>query len=125
MQVDDTKHKVYIYNLDDELSSSDSDPDDGRLVFLPDIERALRANRIPPVVRANSDGQLAGRSLEDMQVVLYNVPSSLSVAPEHDSVRKAIIEARARARQGRGPVALVPAPALESRAATGEQVAMG
>lgn len=99
MQLDDSKHKVYIYNLDDELSSSDSEPEDGKLIFLPDIERALRANRIPPVVRANSEGQLAGKNIEDMQLVLYNVPSSLSVAPEHDNVRKAILEARARARR--------------------------
>lgn len=118
MQLDDSKHKVYIYNLDDELSSSDSEPEDGKLIFLPDIERALRANRIPPVVRANSEGQLAGKNIEDMQLVLYNVPSSLTVAPEHDNVRKAILEARARARreqeqeqrgEGGGP-ALLGAP---------------
>ena len=101
MQLDDSKHKVYIYNLDDELTSDESEPDEGKVVFLPDIERALRANRIPPVVRANSEGQLAGKNLDDMQLVLYNVPSSLTVAPEHDSVRKAIIEARARARARR------------------------
>ena len=98
MLLDDSKHKVYIYNLDDELTSSDSEPEDGRVVFLPDIEKALRANRIPPVVKVNSEGYLAGKNLKDMQVVLYNEPSSLTVAPEHDTVRKAIIEARARAR---------------------------
>lgn len=101
MQLDDSKHKVYIYNLDDELTSDESEPEEGKVVFLPDIERALRANRIPPVVRANSEGQLAGKNLDDMQLVLYNVPSSLTVAPEHDNVRKAILEARARARAQR------------------------
>ena len=99
MQLDDSKHKVYIYNIDDELSSSESEAEDGKVIFLPDIERALRANRIPPVVRANDEGQLGGKNIEDMQLVLYNVPSSLTVAPEHDSVRKAILEARARARR--------------------------
>lgn len=102
MHVDDTKHKVYIYNIDDELSSSDSEIDDGRLVFLPDIERHLRKHRlhlsaaspsIPRPVPVNPDGELAG-----MQVVLYQEPSSLSVPAEQDSVRKAIIDARARAR---------------------------
>lgn len=93
MQVDDTKHKVYIYDLDAELSDSDTS-DDGRLVFLPDIEKHLRESRIPPSILANSEGELAGQK----QMVLYNVPASLSVPVEKDSVRKAIIESRARAR---------------------------
>lgn len=94
MQLDDSKYKVYIYNIDDELSS-ESEAEDGRLVFLPDIEKHLRINRvpIPPPILPNSDGELAG-----MQMVLYNVPSSISVPQEQDSVRKAIIESRARIR---------------------------
>lgn len=104
MHLDDTAHKVYIYNLDDELSSdNESDAEsrihgDGKLVFLPDIEKHLRANRLPMVPRPilpNQDGELAG-----MQLVLYSDgPSSLTVPEEQDSVRKAIIEARARVRQ--------------------------
>jgi hypothetical protein len=93
MHVDDSKHKVYIYNIDDELSE-DSESDDGKLVFLPDIERHLKANRIPPHILTNSDGELAG-----MQMVLYSDPKSLSVPEEKDSVRKAIIEARHRLRK--------------------------
>lgn len=93
MQLDDTKHKVYIYNIDDELSS-DSDSDDARLVFLPDIEKHLRANRIPPSILANKDGEIAG-----MQIVLYSDPKSLSVPESKDSVRKAIIESRHRTRE--------------------------
>jgi len=94
MQLDDTKHKVYIYDLDAELSDSESS-DDGRLVFLPDIRKHLRETRIPPRVLANGEGELAGMN---NQLVLYNVPSSLTVPEEQDSVRKAIIESRARAR---------------------------
>ncbi|KAL2063421.1 hypothetical protein VTL71DRAFT_5226 [Oculimacula yallundae] len=93
MQLDNTKHKVYIYDLDAELSDSESS-DDGKLVFLPDIQKHLRETRIPPMVLANSDGELAGNN----QLVLYNIPSSLTVPEEQDSVRKAIIETRARAR---------------------------
>lgn len=108
MLLDDTKHKVYIYNLDDELSSdADSDPDEARLVFLPDVERHLRANRIVPGIPGapggsvprpilpNKDGELAG-----MQLVLYDDGvRSVSVPEEQDSVRKAIIEARERHRR--------------------------
>ncbi len=93
MQLDDSKHKVYIYNLDDELSS-ESEPEDGKLAFLPDIEKHLRSNRIPPSILSNKDGELAG-----MQLVLYSEPTSLSVPKEQDSVRKAILEARARLRE--------------------------
>jgi hypothetical protein len=93
MQLDNTKHKVYIYDLDAELSDSESS-DDGKLVFLPDIEKHLRESRIPPSVLANSEGELAGNN----QMVLYNIPSSLTVPEARDSVRKAIIETRARAR---------------------------
>ncbi|KAL6794975.1 hypothetical protein GGI42DRAFT_357038 [Trichoderma sp. SZMC 28013] len=93
MQVDDSKHVVYINDLDAELSS-DSENDDGKLIFLPDIEKHLRQNRIPRHILANDEGELAG-----MQLVLYSDPKSLSVPEEKDSVRRAIIEARHRARE--------------------------
>ena len=92
MQLDDSKYKVYIYNIDDELSS-DSESDEAKLVFLPDIEKHLRKSRVrmmPPAAPPNPD--------EGKELVLYSVPSSLSVPEEHDSVRKAIIDARSRAR---------------------------
>ncbi len=142
MHVDDTKYKVYIYNIDDELaddeassSSPDADIDSsgasalravsgdgsgGKLVFLPDIDKHLReAARgvalsasvsaaaaaaavaassqklaVPRPVLPNQEGELAG-----MQLVLYNEPSSLSVLPENDSVRQAIMDVRARHRE--------------------------
>jgi hypothetical protein len=93
MQVDETKHRVYIYNIDEELAEESSD-DEGKLVFLPDIERRLRENRIPPQVFANGDGELAG-----MQLVLYDDPKSLSVPESKDGVRKAIIDSRRRIRE--------------------------
>ncbi|KAI1170685.1 hypothetical protein F4777DRAFT_102303 [Nemania sp. FL0916] len=110
MQLDNTKHKVYIYDLDAELSSADENseseslpgsPTSGRdrLIFSPEIKRHLYRSRIPSAVLANPDGQLAGHSINDMQMVLYSEPSSLTVPREQDPVRKAILEARARARQ--------------------------
>ncbi|ROT43604.1 hypothetical protein SODALDRAFT_375756 [Sodiomyces alkalinus F11] len=103
MRVDDMKHKVYIYSLDDELSASDSEPDEARLVFLPDIDRHLRSRRIgfsspaapsiPRPVPPAPDGDFS-----DMQLVLYRDPTSLSVPAEQDGVRRAILESRARAR---------------------------
>lgn len=96
MRLDDTKHKVYIYDIDDELASEGDADAEEQVVFLPDIERHLRANRIPPSLL------LGEPDLEDLaakQLVLYHVPSSITVPEEQDSVRKAIIEARARVRE--------------------------
>ncbi|KAJ8066448.1 hypothetical protein OCU04_005507 [Sclerotinia nivalis] len=96
MQLDDSKHKVYIYNLDDELSDSDAS-DDGRLIFLPDISKHLRETRIPPHILANKDGELAG---VNNQLILYDtaVPRNHNVPEEQDLVRKAFLEAREKAR---------------------------
>jgi len=119
MQLDDTKHKVYIYDLDAELSSEAEADDEsdtcstsgkGRLVFLPDIEKHLFSHQnqnhncrmlIPPSIFANKAGELAGHNIKDMQMVLYreSEPSSLTVPRHQDNVRRAILEARARLRE--------------------------
>ncbi|KAJ2967915.1 hypothetical protein NQ176_g9437 [Zarea fungicola] len=92
MRLDDTKDHVYIYNIDEELEE-DSEPEPGKVIFLPDIEKILWENRIPRHILANKDGELAG-----MQMVLYSDPKSLSVPEEKDGVRKAILESRRRIR---------------------------
>ncbi|KAI4101424.1 MAG: hypothetical protein LQ339_005073 [Xanthoria mediterranea] len=90
MQLDDTKDKVYIHNLDAELADLESDEDTP--IYLPDIEKKLA--KIPRSV-------LMGRNppITNNQMVLYNVPSSLSVPQEQDNVRRVIIESRTRARE--------------------------
>jgi hypothetical protein len=90
MHIDDTKDKVYIYDLDAELSDTDSEKD--QIVFLPEIEK--RITKIPKSVLLNREDTPPSH-----EVVLYNVPSSLLVPEEKDSVRKAIIESRARVRE--------------------------
>ena len=90
MQLDDTKDRVYIKNLDEELADIESEEE--KLVFLPDIEKKL--GKIPKSVLLGE-----GHPCTSNEVVLYSVPSSLSVPEEQDKVRKAIIESRARARE--------------------------
>ncbi|KAL9077783.1 MAG: hypothetical protein Q9161_000155 [Pseudevernia consocians] len=93
MQLDDTKDKVYIHNLDDELADIESEEE--RLVFLPDIDKKLgMMGKIPKSVLLGEGHPSTGN-----EMVLYSVPSSLSVPEEQDKVRKAIIESRARARE--------------------------
>jgi len=102
MELEDTKHKVYIYDLDKELAESESD--DERPIFIPDIEKHLV--KIPKSILIGDDTKKAAKN---MQMILYSVPSSLTVAKEKDSVRKAIIEARQRARE-KHAITTPPAP---------------
>ena len=93
MQLDDTKDKIYIHNLDDELADIESEEE--KLVFLPDIEKKLgMIGKIPTSMLLGEGHPSTGNAM-----VLYSVPSSLSVPEEQDKVRKAIIESRARARE--------------------------
>jgi hypothetical protein len=89
MHLDDTKDKVYIHDLDRELEGADS-PED-TIAFLPEIEKRFTA--IPKSVLTSSSSSSTGQ-----EVVLYQVPSSITVPEEQDNVRRAIIETRARAR---------------------------
>ena len=90
MLVDDTKDRVYIHNLDDELS--DIEAEEEKLIFLPDIEKKL--GKIPKSVLLGESHPSTGN-----QLVLYGVPTSLSIPKDQDNIRKAIIESRARARE--------------------------
>lgn len=103
MEVEDTAHKVWIHDLDAELASLGDGADglnaDG-VVFIPDIEKKL--NKIPRHVLTGrrDEDEIDVRLLEGAgQLILYNVPASLTVPEELDGVRKAIIESRARARE--------------------------
>ena len=88
MPVDETKDRIYIHDLESELA--DIDGEESGVAFLPEIEKKLAA--LPTGVIGESSYN-RGR-----EMVLYQVPSSISVPQEQDHVRKAIIAARARAR---------------------------
>jgi hypothetical protein len=94
MQVEDTPHRLYIHDLSAELSDIESDEESP--IFLSDIEKHLAKIRkhilLGPRPRAPEP-------TAENQMVLYNVPSSLTVPEAQDSVRKAIVEARARVRE--------------------------
>ena len=88
MQVDNTKDRVFIHNLDDEISEAESEEE--KLVFLPDIEKKL--GKLPKSVLLSESHPSTATAM-----VLYSVPTSLSIPEGQDKVRKAIIESRARA----------------------------
>jgi hypothetical protein len=105
MQVEDTPHRVYIHNLAAELSDIDSDSENP--IFLSDIEKHL--SQIPRHVLLGPPP----KATEHNQMVLYNVPSSLTVPEEQDNVRKAIVEARQRIREKQVSGVTEPARVLE------------
>ncbi|KAJ4325126.1 hypothetical protein N0V94_000840 [Neodidymelliopsis sp. IMI 364377] len=100
MHVEDTPHRVYIADLAAELSDIESDSDTP--IYLSDIEKHL--SKIPRHVLLGPPP----KPTKHNQVVLYNVPTSLSVPEEQDNVRKAIVEARQRIRNSQASAVTEP-----------------
>ena len=86
MRVDDTKDKVYIHDLDAELA--DIEDQEPHIEFLPEIDKKLAA--FPSLLESRP--LLPSQS----QLVLYR---PISFPEEVHNARKAIIEARKRARE--------------------------
>lgn len=88
MLLDDTKDKVYIHDLDKEIEDLETEEQD--VAFLPEIEKQLTA--IPKSV-------LREKKPVNNELVLYRLPTSLTVSEDKDSVRRAIADSRRRARE--------------------------
>jgi hypothetical protein len=104
MQVEDTPNRIYIHDLAAELSDIESDEENP--IFLADVEKHL--SKIPKHVLMGPEP----KAMRDNQLVLYNIPSSISVPHEEDNVRKAIVEARARMREKQASGIGEPRPKL-------------
>ena len=91
MNVDDTRHRVYVQNLDAEIAEIEANEPAERLIFLPDIEKHF--SRIPERLLPSPQD-----AAQQQELVLYSVPKSLTLDEDHDSVRRAILDARQRAR---------------------------
>jgi len=89
--MDDTSNHIYIHDLDEELA--DLKPEEERLIFLPDIEKQL--SKLPRQVLTGRSDTTTG----NQELILYGVPRSLTVDEGNDSVRRAMVEARQRARE--------------------------
>ena len=91
MPVDETKDRIVIHDLEAEIAEIEAA--EPRTMFLPDIDKKVSA--IPQRLLQDQSG-----NTNNTQIVLYEIPSSISVPKEKDAVRKAIIASRARAREG-------------------------
>lgn len=97
MHLDDTPDKIYIHDLEAELASLAPEPEE-RLIFLPDIERALA--RLPKQVFIHPSE--AARGSQGKELVLYGPGGNHgedSDEETEDLVRRAIGETKARARR--------------------------
>lgn len=128
MAVDETKHRVYISNLDKEIAQIEAAEEAAKkTIFIPDVDKRILEQRIRLSIWANKDGELAGMN-QDQALVLYDFPRSLTVDESQDSVRKAILESRKRAQdeqrrkaglpplqsaQGLAVSTTIPAPATD------------
>lgn len=90
MPIDETKDRIVIHDLAAEIAEIEAA--EPKTMFLPDIDRKVSA--IPQTLLQNQSG-----NTNNTQMILYEVPSSISVPKEADAVRKTIIAARARARE--------------------------
>lgn len=97
MNIDETKDKIYIHDLDSEIAKIEAEEPKG--IFLADVERKISA--IPQQLLRNQSNNT------NTQMVLYQVPSSISVPEGQDHVRKAIIAARTRAREAQAAKATI------------------
>ena len=86
MLLDDTKDTIYIHDLEKEIA--DIEAEEQNVAFLPEIDKRLTT--IPKSV-------LRGDKPANNELVLYRLPTSLTVPEDRDSVRKAVAEARDRA----------------------------
>lgn len=122
MAVDETKHRVYISNLNKEIAEIEAAEEAAKkTIFIPDIDKRILegAHRsIPLSIYANKDGELAGMN-QDQALVLYDFPKSLTVDESKDSVRKAILESRKRAQDRQRREASLPLAEDSSTVAQG------
>ncbi|KAL2814727.1 hypothetical protein BJX63DRAFT_189034 [Aspergillus granulosus] len=88
MMLDDTKHTVYVHDLEQELEETEFLQ--AGLTILPGLSDKLSMSKM----------LVSSTKPQCNEVVLYREPESLSIPKDKDQVRRALIETRERARLG-------------------------
>ncbi|EFE34649.1 uncharacterized protein ARB_06412 [Trichophyton benhamiae CBS 112371] len=92
MQVDDTKTRVYITDLEDEIAQIEEEESRQTFKVMPEMEKQLMS--IPKSVLTHKP-----KEERNNELVLYRVPAALGIPAEQDSVRAVMTDARERARE--------------------------
>lgn len=97
MEIEETPNRIYISDLDAEIASLDpSSPT--HPIFLPDIEKHLLGLPSSILKPSAEEENLRREKEKTMQLVIYGLPTSISIPEDKDNVRRAIEEARKRVR---------------------------
>ncbi|KAI5307343.1 hypothetical protein KEM56_006939 [Ascosphaera pollenicola] len=88
MDVGDTKHRVYVSNLEHEIRKIEREEKQKEDILLPGLEKLMYNPKSLYVKPPEPPGN---------QLVLYRVPASISIPEHHDSVKRALSDARDRA----------------------------
>lgn len=96
MPVDDTADRVYIGDLEAEIAAIEAEEAQHQAELLLS-QAGQEMSKIPAHLLRPQ--QHPDSLPSNMQMVLYRDPTSISIPEEEDAVRKAIIAARARARE--------------------------
>lgn len=89
MDVEDTKHRIYVSNLEHEIREIEKEEKKKKKnLLLPGIEKLVCNPRSLYIKPPEPPGN---------ELVLYRVPASISIPEEHDSVKRALSDARDRA----------------------------
>ncbi|KAF3482051.1 uncharacterized protein GIQ15_04810 [Arthroderma uncinatum] len=97
MQVDDTKTRVYITDLEEEIAEIEEEERKQTFKFMPEMEKKLMS--IPKSVLTHKPKPEEEQDEQNNELVLYRVPAALGIPAEKDSVRAAMTDARERARE--------------------------
>ncbi|EGD95967.1 hypothetical protein TESG_03429 [Trichophyton tonsurans CBS 112818] len=92
MQVDDTKTRVYITDLEDEIAQIEEEERGQTFKVMPEMEKQLMS--VPKSVLTHKP-----KEERNNELVLYRVPAALGIPAEQDSVRAVMTDARERARE--------------------------
>ncbi|KAI5286494.1 hypothetical protein KEM54_006744 [Ascosphaera aggregata] len=89
MDVEDTKHRIYVSNLEREIREIEKiEKQEKEPILLPGLEKLIYNPRALSIKPPEPTGN---------QLVLYKVPASISIPEHRDSVMRALTDARDRA----------------------------
>lgn len=95
MPVDDTSDRIWIHDLDREIAEIEAEEERARMALLSETGDAY--SKIPEHLLKQN--MASNENAANMQLILYQEPTSLSLTEEEDAIRKTIIDARRRLRE--------------------------
>lgn len=90
MQIEDTKTRVYINDLEHEIAEIEKEEAKKKIRFMPEIERELMA--VPSWLLLPRSSESNGNNTDNNQVILYQDPAYLSIPKKLDSHKSSLAD---------------------------------